>query len=54
MADCNLGGIFCTVIATARRNDGDPIKPTYYIEAWIVLPLVIVVFFAGRLSRRKG
>ena len=54
MADCNLGGIFCTVVATARKNDGDPVKPTFYLEAWLVLPIVIVAFVVGRWSRRKG
>lgn len=53
MADCNLGGILCTVVA-GRKNDGDPVKPTYYLEAWVVLPIVLVAFVIGRMSRRKG
>lgn len=52
MANCNLGGIFCTVVA-GRQAGGDPVKPTYYLEAWVVLPIVIVAFVVGRLSRRK-
>lgn len=57
LPECGIGSgsnIFCKVVATARGEGGDPVKPTYYLEAWVVLPIVIVAFLVGRLSRRKS
>lgn len=49
---CGSGGsnLLCTV--AEGRGIGDPVKP--YIDAWVVLPLVIVAFVIGRMSRRKS
>lgn len=53
IGNCSDGGILCTLVATARGNVGDPVKPTYYLEAWVVLPIVLAAFVVGRWSGRN-
>lgn len=51
MNSCTFGNLIC-VINDARGGSGNPIKPTYYIDAWAVLVIVIAAVIFGRFSAR--